>query len=849
VASDDAGGIVGLMAATWLAAPVIAYLPGAVAFRLPWFDRPRRAALAADERAFWAIILSVAWSLVVVLALAGVGRYTFDRLVGIDVGVSIVGVLGWRGRLHYTPDEHAPRPSWSVLVPLALVALGCWLYFPASEYVLGGKDPGTYLNEGIQIAQRGSLTIDEPVIATVPEPYRALFFPPTRRQEEYYGLRFMGFFIQDPAIGRTIGQFPHLFPASIAIGYGLHGLTGARDATGVWAILGLLAVYFTVTRLFGRAAGAATAALTGLNIIELWFGRYPNSEVVMQALLFAAMLAFARAVEGSRVFFGVVAAGLLGLMIFLRYEIVLAFLAFATAATIVRATRDRIGPAFWIALAAGGAIGLSYLKGPMRAYSAYPLGFTRAAGGWWLAAALVVVAWGVRRLLRREAVANVVRRLVPPALAVSLAALAIYAYFFREPGGRLALGDAMAFRTFGWYLSPAVLGVASAAGTIVIALCFWRDPVFFLTFTVFSVFFFYKTRIVPEHFWTARRFLAVALPGTLMFIAVAGAWIANRITGTTPLGGRARATIGAVILTALVAPVAIVFWRADAPVRHHVEYAGLIGHLESLAARIGPRDLLLVESRNAGSDLHTIAVPLAYIYARQVLVLDSATPAKQILDGFVSWAETHYDRVLFLGGGGTDLLSRRLLASPLASGAFHVPEYDSPMNAYPSGVRRKDFEYGLYRLTTGERPAAAMVDQRVGVLDDLNVVRFYAKERRPDTGEPFRWSGRQSFVLLVGINADARRVTVWMSNGGRPATAAPATVEVALDDRVIGTATPRDAIEPFTFTLPADLAVEAAARPTPARLRLRVPTWNPKALLGVEDTRDLGVIVTRVVVE
>jgi hypothetical protein len=849
VASGDAGGIVGLMAATWLAAPVIAYLPGAVAFRLPWFDRPRRAALAADERAFWTVILSIAWSLVVVLALAGVGRYTFGRLVGIDAGVSLVVVLGWRGRLHYTPDERAPRPSWSAAVPLALIALGCWLYFPASEYVLGGKDPGTYLNEGIQIAQRGSLTIDEPVIATVPEPYRALFFPPTRRQEEYYGLRFMGFFIQDPAMGRTIGQFPHLFPASIAIGYGLHGLTGARDTTGIWAILGLVAVYFTVSRLFGRAAGAATAALTGLNIIELWFGRYPNSEVVMQALLFAAMLAFARAVEGSRVFFGVVAAGLLGLMIFLRYEIVLAFLAFAIAATIVRATRDRIGPAFWLALAIGGAAGLWYLKGPMRAYSAYPLAFTHAAGGWWLAVALVIVAWGVRRLLRREGVASVVRRVVPPALAVSLAVLAIYAYFFREPGGRLALGDAMAFRTFGWYLSPAVLGVASAAGAVVIALCFWRDPVFFLTFTIFSVFFFYKTRIVPEHFWAARRFLAVALPGTLMFIAAAAAWIANSIVKLAPLGSRARAAAGAVLVAALVAPVAVVFWRADAPVRHHVEYAGLIGHLESLAARIGPHDLLLVESRNAGSDLHTIAVPLAYIYGRQVLVLESATPAKQPLDGFVAWAETHYDRVLFLGGGGTDLLSRQILAQPLASGAFHVPEYDSPMNAYPSGVRRKDFEYGLYQLTTGERPDSTVVDQRVGTLDDLNVVRFYAKERRPDTGEPFRWSGRQSFVLLVGIKAAARRVTVWMSDGGRPATAPPAIVEVALDDRVIGTATPRDAIEPFTFALPPDLAAEAAARPTPARLRLRVPTWNPKALLGVEDTRDLGVIVTRVVVE
>ena len=54
----------------------------------------------------------------------------------------------------------------------------------------------------------------------------------------------MGFFIKDPDAGAVVGQFPHLFPASIAIGYGLDGLTGARRTVGVWAILGMLAVYF-----------------------------------------------------------------------------------------------------------------------------------------------------------------------------------------------------------------------------------------------------------------------------------------------------------------------------------------------------------------------------------------------------------------------------------------------------------------------------------------------------------------------------------------------------------------------------------------------------------------------------
>src|SRR5204863_551593 len=123
--------------------------------------------------------------------------------------------------------------------------------------------------------------------------------------------------------GHVIGQFPHLFPASIAIGYGLDGLTGARRATGAWAMLGVLAVYFAGARLFGRAAAAAAAALLALNVIQVWFARYPNAAVVMQPLLFAALLANARAhVDGDR-FFAPVAGVLLGLLLFLRFVAVL----------------------------------------------------------------------------------------------------------------------------------------------------------------------------------------------------------------------------------------------------------------------------------------------------------------------------------------------------------------------------------------------------------------------------------------------------------------------------------------------------------------------------------------------
>ena len=66
------------MMSALLAAFVIAYLPGAVLFRLPFDNRQLRAGLAAEERAFWAVLLSTVWSVAVVLGPGG-ARPVFVR--------------------------------------------------------------------------------------------------------------------------------------------------------------------------------------------------------------------------------------------------------------------------------------------------------------------------------------------------------------------------------------------------------------------------------------------------------------------------------------------------------------------------------------------------------------------------------------------------------------------------------------------------------------------------------------------------------------------------------------------------------------------------------------------------
>jgi hypothetical protein len=829
-----------------LAAIAIGYLPGALVYRLPWWERDRRAALPAEERAFWAVVISLVWSLAVVLTLAFFDHYRFERLLTADLALGVAALVAGGFRLRYAAGT-APRPTWSALVPAALIALGLWLFYPASEYIIGGKDPGTYLNEGVQIAQRGSLIVHDPVVASVPTEVRDIFFPAHLDQlSDYYSIRFQGFFVDDPARGIVIGQFPHLFPASIAIGYDLDGLSGARNATGAWAILGLVAVYLAGARLFGRTAAAAGVVLLAINVIEVWFARYPAAEIPMQALLFAALLAFGRATEGSRVFFGVIAAVLIGGLLFLRYDAILAIGISIAAASLLPVAGQRLGYAFVIVLVPLTTLGYFYLIGPMDAYSKYPLDFTRAQGGVLLIGGALAACVIAHRLFHIQAVAATVRRALPPVLATAIVACAIYAYFFREQGGKLAYHDAIAFRTLGWYLTPIGLAVAVVGLGWLIWKRFWRDPAFFLMLTTYAVFFSYKSRVVPEHFWAARRFLAVALPGAVLMMAGLASDVAQPIARRFP---RWHALVAGVIIVGCLSPIAWLFWRQSAPVRHHVEYAGIIPHIEDLAKKIGERDLLLVESRDAGSDLHTLAVPLADIYARNVLVLSSAAPDKRALEDFVRWALTRYPAVWFLGGGGTDLLTRHLSAVPVSTSQFRVPEYASLMNAYPTAVRRKDFEYGLYRLGMDAGAPPWPITLKIGGSDDVQVARFYARERTGDTGMAFRWTTGQSFVVLPPIPAAARRLVIWMSAGGRPTQARPADVEIAVADRVVGTVRAAEALAPHAVDLPRDLVEAVAAGGDPFRIRLRVPTWRPQTLLGGPDDRDLGVMVTQIDVQ
>jgi hypothetical protein len=817
------------------AAVLLAWLPGALFFRLPVGDRARRGTLDAEERVFWQVVLSVTWSLSVVLALASLEQYTFTRLIAINGVVSALLLLGGRGRLLWRGQATPLR--WTALLPIALIALSLWRFFPVSEYVIGGKDPGVLLNEGVQIAQRGSLYIHDETLAAIP-PFALDLFYPSEHRPDYYSSSFMGFFIHDPARGLVMGQFPHLLPATIAIGYGLDGLTGARSATAWWGILGVLAVYFLAVRLFGRGAAFAAAGLLTLHVIQVWFARYPNSDIVLQAGTFAGLLALARAVDDGDRWFGPLAAWILCLQLFNRVDALLVILVSATAVGLwwVGATGRALPRRVLLAMAVGTGVGLLYLTGPLTAYwtraseflDALPVNFS-------LAVALVAVLILLARLFRAT-LADSVSTWLPWSTVATLIVLALYAFFLREPGGRLTDFDAHALKNFvNLYLGGAMFLLVLVGLVTDARPAFWRHPAFVLTFGGFSLFLLYKLRIVPEHFWLARKFIAVILPGAL----VVGCAAAMPRPGDPRWRKLLHGCLGAVLLAA----AGVTYARAAASVIPHVEYRNMIPYVEALASRFGPRDLVIMESRNSGSDIHVLGTPLAYIYAKHVVLLRSPKPDLVVFREFLRDALQKYERVFFVGTGGTALLSRHISATPVASDSVQIDEFEVTTDRLPTVVRHKEFDYGVYRMTLGTALAEPF-SLDIGERDDLHVVRFHAKERSGD--RTIRWTQDSSEIAVSGMTGRERLVTLVMSAGGRPSTVPPAQVEVFVGETSLGVVTVVEGFQEYRFAIPPELAAAAAQGDEPAALRLVSTMWSPQAAFGVADSRELGVMLDRV---
>ena len=167
----------------------------------------------------------------------------------------------------------------------ALASLSLWFYLPGWPRAFGDLDPGVYLAHGAHIARSGALAIDDPVV----DP--ALDLPWADAAGRLKGgTRFPGYYVQPQHPRRVVPQFFALYPALLGTAGAAFGGAALPHVNPVIATLSVLLLFLVLQRALGRAAAVVGAGLLALNVVQVYYARYPDSEMLAQALVLAAVL-------------------------------------------------------------------------------------------------------------------------------------------------------------------------------------------------------------------------------------------------------------------------------------------------------------------------------------------------------------------------------------------------------------------------------------------------------------------------------------------------------------------------------------------------------------------------------
>ena len=168
--------------------------------------------IAAVGTALIAGLVAMSWT---ALSLAEFGRFTAVLPIA---AFPVAAVFAFRMLTRGRGTGAAPGLAREDLLAVGIACATLLLTLPPDEHLLGGFDPGVYVQTAAAVARSGSLLIDQPDLAALGAEERALLF---RRVGNVY-MPFQGMFLL--ADGRIAPQFYHLYPCLMAVAWSVGGV-------------------------------------------------------------------------------------------------------------------------------------------------------------------------------------------------------------------------------------------------------------------------------------------------------------------------------------------------------------------------------------------------------------------------------------------------------------------------------------------------------------------------------------------------------------------------------------------------------------------------------------------------
>lgn len=620
---------------------------------------------------------AVGWA---ALLLAEWGAYSLGRLalLWLALVVALLALDVWRSRTGRAaaplpPGDGAAPPLFPRLSPrwefaflgLWLVAAG-WLFFRPHEYVLGATDAGVYVSLGASIAREGSILVQSETLAGLDEAlYPTLLRPQSDNPVAPYYL-LPGFYVIGQPPGEITPQFYPLHPVYLAVAFGLArdtaadplaatpaGVRAALLLNGLWATLGALAVYLLVRHIAGWETAALALVALSLTALQVWFARYPTTELLTQYLLWSGVFALSMWLGGERPskLWALVAGVSLGLVYLVRIDLlvmlpVLALLAFwLLAAGRHAATTHAL---VWFLAPLGLLIAHSFAHAwwQSRPYFVVHsgLGLQLLRVNWAIPAVAVVAAVAFLWLLRRAgprfaAGYERYRRAALLALIGVTLVFAVYGWFVRPvvgatvmqadafSGGEVPLTNHENWRRLAWYLSPIGVWLGVAGVCLLIWRLERRTALVLAVGALFSALYLWSLQANPHHVYAMRRLVPAVVPFFTLAAAVLIGWLAGR----RALWARALAGVLA------VAWLGGLGWSARGFVTQ-VDHRGLTAQLHALNATLEPDAVLLFYDGVPIGNGDFFGTPLQFIYGHDAFALrDPAAPGANLVEAIEIW--------------------------------------------------------------------------------------------------------------------------------------------------------------------------------------------------------------------
>jgi hypothetical protein len=504
-----------------------------------------------------AMLAGLALNLLVVLFLGETGWYRpLPEAGALSLLVAGGVTAGWL-RHRRTLLRHAGY-SLPVAVIFALFVTVAVLVPSRGEWILGGWDPGVYVNEGVALERTGTLHPPDPFFSSFLTAEEQKVFTRTGhgRTERFPGV------VVDAGRGAFTFEFFRLMPSMIALACRSGGLNAAVRINTILGGLALLLLASALWRGSGGVHALSAAAILAFQPIWLYHTHIPVSEMLHLVLLLGAALLL-----GAR------RNGLLGERLLQIGGVLAAAWVDFRIAPSCPAGWNSFPPLFEIfGVCAAAALAADRLPavrrlGPL--VSGVSDRARWAAGGLAVAAVFLTLAFAVDHLPVRTDPDNLFRLASFAGWPVLFAAAAGGLLFFCSRDN--ASAETKAFALF--------LG---AVGSLLLV----------------------ENWIFDVYPWATRRNLPYAIPAASLLSAYLPARLWEKRDGPGPAGKCAALLLLAFLCLALTPK------SRDALLK--VEYDGASTVLLQVAQETGPEDILVVDDPRWGT-------PLALIHGKQVL--------------------------------------------------------------------------------------------------------------------------------------------------------------------------------------------------------------------------------------